>query len=187
MSQASLRMVRQPMAVAARSGRRLEERLGLRFPGVVAFLVGLVWRLPHNSRLRQAFLRRAATMGCEAANRGDFEAAFVVYDQHVELVSYPRFIELGFDGVYRGRGERIRFQQRWSAEWGDFQFAPEELIDLGDRRVFLRGRTVGSGLTSGAGFDSDWAVLLTFSEGRIVREQFFFDREEALEAIGLRE
>jgi ketosteroid isomerase-like protein len=187
MTQESVRMVRQPMAAATRSRRRLEERLGLRFPGVVAFLGGFVWRLPPHSRLRQAFLRRAATMGCEAANRGDFEATFVLYDQQVELVPDPRFIELGFDAVYRGRAERIRFQQRWSAEWGDFQFAPEELIDLGDGRVFMRGRTVGSGLTSGAGFDNNWAVLLTFSEARIVREQFFFDHAAALEAIGLRE
>jgi ketosteroid isomerase-like protein len=43
------------------------------------------------------------------------------------------------------------------------------------------------GLTSGAGFDNNWAVLLTFSEARIVREQFFFDHAAALEAIGLRE
>jgi ketosteroid isomerase-like protein len=187
MSEESVRMVRQPMAVATRSRRRVEERLGLRFPGIVAVVGGFVWRLPPHSRIRQAFLRRAATMGCEAANRGDFEATFVLYDEQIELVPDSRFVDLGFDGLYRGRGERIRFQQRWSAEWGDFQFAPEELIDLGDGRVFMCGRTVGSGLTSGAGFDSDWAVLLTFSEGRIVREQFFFDREEALEAIGLRE
>jgi len=187
MSQENVRIVRQPMAVALRSRRRLEERLGLRFPDLIAFVVGLVWRLPPYSRLRQAFLRHAATRGCEAANRGDFEATFVLYDQQVELVPDPRFVDLGFDGVYRGRAERIRFQQRWSAEWGDFQFAPEELIDLGDGRVFMRGRTVGSGLTSGAGFDNNWAVLLTFSEGRIVREQFFFDRVAALEAVGLRE
>lgn len=177
-------IVRQPMAVATRS-RRLEERLGLRFPGVMAFIDRLGWRLSPHSRLRQAFLRRAAEMGFAAVNRGDFEAAFVRYDPHVELVSDPRFVELGFDDVYRGRAERIRFQQRWSAEWGDFRFAPEELFDLGDGRVFVRGRTVGTGLTSGAGFDGDWAVLLSFSDGRIVREQFFFDRAEALEAAGL--
>ena len=103
------------------------------------------------------------------------------------LVPDPRFIELGFDRVYRGRAERIRFPQRCSAEWSNFQFAPEEVIDLGDGRLFMRGRPVGSGLTSGAGFDDNWAVLLTFSGGRIVREQFFFDREAALEAAGLRE
>jgi len=180
-------MARQPMAVAPRSRRRLEERLGLRFPDVIAFVVGLVWRLPPHSPLRQAFLRHAATMGCQAVNRGDFQATFVLYDQQVELVPDRRFVELGFDGVYRGRAERIRFQQRWSAEWGDFQFAPEELIDLGDGRVFIHGRTVGSGLTSGVGFDNNWAVLLTFSEGRIVREQFFFDHAAALEAAGLSE
>ena len=145
MSQENVRIVRQPMAVALRSRRRLEERLGLRFPDVIAFLVGLVWRLPPYSRLRQAFLRHAATMGCEAANRGDFEATFVLYDQQVELVPDPRFVDLGFDGVYRGRAERIRFQQRWSAESGYFQFAPEELIDLGDgSRRFPRADVISS-------------------------------------------
>jgi hypothetical protein len=80
------------------------------------------------------------------------------YDKQIELVSDPRLIGLGFDDVYRGRAERVRFQQRWVAEWGDFQFAPEELIDLGDGRVFVRGRIVGSGLSSGAGFDGDWGT-----------------------------
>ena len=175
------------MAVASRSRRRLVERLGLRLPAVVAFLFGLAWRLPLRSRLRRAVFRRAAELGFEAVNRGDFEAAFVLYDEQVELVSDSRFVQLGFDDVYRGRGERIRFQERWTAEWGDFQFAPEELIDLGDGRVFIHGRTVGSGRASGAGFDSDWAAILTFSDGRVVREQFFFDRAVALEAAGLRE
>jgi ketosteroid isomerase-like protein len=187
MSQQTPEVVRQPMAVATRSRRRLVERLGLRFPGAMAFLLGLGWRLPPYSRPRRALFRRAAQLGFEAVNRGDFEAAFVLYDQQVELVSDQRLVELGFDGVYRGRPERIRFQERWIAEWGDFQFAPEELIDLGDGRVFIHGRTVGSGRASGAGFDSDWAVLLTFSDGRVVREQFFFDRVAALEAAGLRE
>jgi ketosteroid isomerase-like protein len=187
MSQENVRMVRQPMAVATRSSRHLVERLGVRFPGAVAFVERLGWRLSPHSRLRQAFLRRGVELGLEAVNRGDFEAAFARYDPRVELVSDARFVELGFDGVYRGRAERIRFQQRWVAEWGDFRFAPEELIDLGDGRLFVHGRTVGSGLASGAGFESDWAVLLTFSDARIVREQFFFDRAQALEAAGLRE
>lgn len=72
-------------------------------------------------------------------------------------------------------------------EWGDFQLAPAELIDLGDGRVFVSGRIVASGLTSGAGFDGDWGVIFTFSNGRVVREQFFFNRAEALEAVRLSE
>jgi len=89
--------------------------------------------------------------------------------------------------VYRGRAERVRFQQRWVAEWGDFRFAPEELLYLRDDRVFVDGRIVGTGLSSGAGFNGDWAVLLTISDGRVVREQFFFDRADALEAVRLPE
>jgi ketosteroid isomerase-like protein len=179
--------VRQPLALDARSSRRLEERLGLLFPGVMAFLDRLLFRLPPRSRLRQAVLRRLIQQGHDALNRGDFEVAFARYDPHVELVSDSRFVGLGFDGVYHGRAERIRFQQRWVAEWGDFRFAPEELIDFGDGRLFVQGRIVGSGRSSGAGFDSDWAALLTVSGARVVREQFFFDRTAALEAAGLPE
>ena len=187
MSQDNVDPVRQPLTVASHSHRRLEQRVALRFPRGRTLLARLVWRLPLRSRLRRALLRRGMQVGLEALNRADFEAGYAFYDTQVELISDPRFVELGFDRVYRGRAERIRFQQRWTAEWGHFRFAPDELIDLGDGRVFVHGRTVGSGLTSGAGFDSDWAALLTFSDGRVVREQFFFDRAEAFEAVELRE
>jgi hypothetical protein len=90
MSQENVGMVRQPMAVATQSRRRLEERLGLRFPGVMAFLTRLLWRLPRRSRLRQAVLRRLVQLGHEALNRGDLEVAFARYDPHVELVSDSR-------------------------------------------------------------------------------------------------
>jgi hypothetical protein len=188
MSQENIEVVRQPVAVAPHSRRRLEQRLGLLFPSVLALVARLVLRLPPRSRLRQAAIRRAVQLGLEANNRGDFEAAFALYDPQVELITEPRLIELGFDRIYRGREERVRFQHRWAAEWGDFQFAPEELVDLGDRRVLVSGRIVGSGLSSGAGFDTYWAYLTTSSStGPVIREQFFFDRGEALEAAGLRE
>jgi ketosteroid isomerase-like protein len=70
---------------------------------------------------------------------------------------------------------------------GDFRFEPEELADLGDGRVVVIGRQKGSGLSSGAAFDTDWAVLITLSAGLVSREQFFFDRAEALAAAGLPE
>ena len=187
MSQEKVDPVRQPLTVASHSHRRLEQRIALRFPRWRKFLARLVWRLPPRSRLRRALLRRGMQVSLEAMNRADFEAAFAFHDTQVELISDPRPTALGFERVYRGREERIRFQKRWAAEWGDFQFAPGELVDFGDGRIFVSGRIVGSGLSSGAGFDSDWAVLLTFSAGQVVRDQFFFDRAAALEAVGLRE
>ena len=187
MSQENVEIARQSLTVAPHSRRRLEERLGLRFPGVLALVDRLVWRLPPRSRLRRAAFGRAARLALEAHNRGDFEAAVARYDSQVELISDSRLVQLGYDRVYRGRDERVRFQQRWVAEWGDFQFEPRELVYLGNDRAFMAGRIVGSGLSSGAAVDSDWAVIVTLGAGRVIREQFFFDHDAALEAAGLRE
>lgn len=82
---------------------------------------------------------------------------------------------------------RQRSKERtWQAELGESRFAPEELIDLADGQLLVIGRVQGSGLASGAGFDSDWALLLRLSDGLVVQEQVFFDRNEALETVALR-
>jgi hypothetical protein len=50
------------------------------------------------------------------------------------------------------------------------------------------GRIRSGGLSSGARIDSDFANLFTLSaRGRVIREQVYFDRAEALEAAGLPE
>jgi len=64
--------------------------------------------------------------------------------------------------------------------------ASSEVGNLGDRVVCV-GRVKGSGLSSGAAFESGWACLFTIRAGRVIREQPFFDRREALEAAGLSE
>src|SRR5712692_10321285 len=78
-------VVRQPIAVAAHSRRRVEERLGLRFPRALAFVAQMVLRLPQRSRLRQALVRRAVRLSFEATNRGDYEAVFMLYHPEVEM------------------------------------------------------------------------------------------------------
>jgi ketosteroid isomerase-like protein len=175
------------MAVKAHSRRRLEDHLALRFPRAVALVNRAVFRLPPRSRLRQAMVRRAVGLGLEAANRGDLEVAFALYDRDSESNFAPQLLELGFQPVYRGREARISAERRWTAELGDFRFEPEELTDLGDGRVMVVGRQKGSGLSSGAAFDTDWALLITLSAGLVIHEQFFFDREQAFAAAGLPE
>lgn len=178
-------VVRKPIALRDRSRRSLEERFYVRFPGVLALLIRLVFRLPATSKLRGALVARYAQLGFAALNRKDFEASFNVLDDDLEFVTPPRLVGLGFDPIFRGRSGRIEFQRRWMAEWGDMRFEPHETVDLGDRLLFL-GAVRGSGMSSGAGFESDnWAVLYDVMNGRIVRERPFFDRREALEAAGL--
>ena len=186
MSRENVEIVRQPVVIGAQSRRRLEERLAVRFPAALALVSRLVLRLPPRSRLRQALIRRSVRSGFEALNRGDYELPFAFYDPEGELITPPQLVGLGFDPLYHGRGQRIAFQRKWIAEWGEFRFEPKEIIDLGDR-VLLVGRIKGSGPSSGAAFDDQWANLLTVSAGRIVTERAFFDHAEALEAAGLSE
>jgi ketosteroid isomerase-like protein len=186
MSPENVEVVRQRVAVRPRSRRRLEERLGLRFPAVLALLSRAFWRLPPRSRLRRAIVRRVVQLAYEATNRGDYEAAFGLYDPDAELIVPPQFTTLGLDTRYRGRQDRIDFQRRWTAEWGEVRFEPEEVIDLGSH-VLVIARMTGSGLGSGVAVDNEWANLITFSAGRVIREQAFMDHGEAREAAGLRE
>jgi ketosteroid isomerase-like protein len=187
MPERSPEIVRQRLDGSKSSGApRLEERL-FRFPRILVFLIGLGQHLPPGSRLRKLLLRRAVEAGLAALNRGEPEKAFSVYHPtDSKLIVGERFRGLAIGGT-RGREARIRFQQAWNAEWGEFRFAPEELIDFGDRRGLVLGRIKGTGRSSGAGFDSEWAALFTVSGGWVVEEHAFWDRAEALEAAGLRE
>ena len=185
MSQESVQIVRRPVDLKGRPSRGLDERIYLLFPWVVTFVTRAVFRLPPRSRLRQAVLRRLAQTGFAATNRQDFASGFLLYHPDCEFVTPPNFVALGFDPVYHGRPARFEFQRSWSAEWGQVRFEPVEVVDLGDRLLFL-GHVEGSGASSGAAVESDWGVLFTLSAGRIVREQPFFDRQAAVEAAGLR-
>jgi ketosteroid isomerase-like protein len=185
MSQENVEVVRQPMSPTPRRDRGLQERLLLRFPRLFVLANRAVFMLPPKSGLRRRMLRRNVELGIAAVNRGDYNVAFASYAEQAEYVPPSAWVPVGV-GRTRGRAERISLESEWRAEWGDFAYAPEELYDLGDR-VLLTGRMKGSGNSSGAGFDIEWADLFHISGGRIAHDQVFFDRAEAFRAAGLSE
>jgi ketosteroid isomerase-like protein len=191
MPREDVEVVRQPVALASGSRRRLEERFALRSLRARAVLAGAMWRLylllPPRSRLRQAIVRHYMRLGVEALNRRDLEAAFMLYHPDAESIFDERLVALGFEPVYRGREARIEGQKRWIAEWGDERTEIEELIDLGHGRLLLLARNKGSGPSSGAAVDMKTAFLFTLAAGQVIREQLFLDRNAAFEAAGLQE
>jgi ketosteroid isomerase-like protein len=68
----------------------------------------------------------------------------------------------------------------------DFDQQTEDLIDVDDRVVVLV-RWVGRGKASGAQGEISMAMVWTVREQAITRIEFFLDRAQALEAVGLRE
>jgi hypothetical protein len=97
MSQENMEVVRKPLRVRERSRRTLDERLALRFPGVVAVTARLIARLRPGSDLRQALLRRGMRLGAEAYNRRDLNAVVVGW--------HPDFAFAGERGGFPG-GQR---------------------------------------------------------------------------------
>jgi ketosteroid isomerase-like protein len=67
----------------------------------------------------------------------------------------------------------------------DFDQQTEDLIDVDDKVVVLV-RWVGRGKASGAQGEISMAMVWTVREQAITRVEFFLDRAQALEAVGLR-
>jgi ketosteroid isomerase-like protein len=185
MSHENVGIQRQPIRLESSPRRHLDERLSLRFPRVRVALTRALFRLPARSRIRTVMLSRAVRLGVEASSGGDYDSAFSFYHPDAELVTPPEAVVVtNFPANVKGRRERVRLERMWRAEWGDFRYEPEELIDLQDQ-VLLLGRMVGSGPSSSAASESEWADLLTISKGQVVREEVFFNRADALTAVGL--
>jgi uncharacterized protein len=103
-------------------------------------------------------------------------------DPNVEWISDRRVGE----GPIAGRESVFEFFADRASMFGELEIEVEELLERGDRVLaFLRLR--GSGAASGAQFEIRIAHLWTLRDGRLVRGEGYGNRDEALEAAGLRE
>jgi len=89
----------------------------------------------------------------------------------------------GIKGVQSAGGTRRR-----DAVGSGYTVDPIELIDAGDQVVAVAQVTGVGAVSQIAMEDRDqFAFLFTFKNGRAVREQAFRNREDALDAAGLRD
>jgi ketosteroid isomerase-like protein len=78
------------------------------------------------------------------------------------------------------------FEDSW-APWERGGANAEEVRDLGDGRVLVRGDWGGVGIASGAETYMDLSTLYTVRDDQISKVEYYFDRAKALEAAGLQE
>jgi ketosteroid isomerase-like protein len=89
-------------------------------------------------------------------------------------------------GTYRGHDE-IRTLLRLMAEtYAEFRYEADELVDRGDSILAL-GRIRVRGAQSGATGTQTGALVMGVRDGMLVSYRAYLSREEALEAVGLRE
>ena len=119
----------------------------------------------------------------QAFNRGDWDAVY--RDQHpdVKLTTPRRGLNAG---IFRGREEGQGYWEDWFEPYEEVTAEPLEFYESGDQLVvFVKTRLRPMG--SRAEVEVQAGHLWTIRDGAVVSMQVFPEREEALEAAGLRE
>ena len=121
----------------------------------------------------------------EAFNARDLDRHYVeFFDREVE---WRTSVEDPDAATHRGLQAYKRYVERWLESFEGLHADVEEYIDAGDDRVFTWNRYAGRGRESGVPADWYLAIIFTIRDGKIVRAEEYFDRAEALEAVGLAE
>jgi ketosteroid isomerase-like protein len=122
--------------------------------------------------------------GFDAFNRGDYETWIARYAEDTEFLDLA---ETPDTGVFRGHAGIRAWLAKLQEAWGEgFRFEPVSFTQ-GDRVVVVDTRAKGIGEGSGVPIEMDVHIVLRFQDQKIVWSQGFIDRDEALEAAGLRE
>jgi ketosteroid isomerase-like protein len=114
-------------------------------------------------------------------NRGELDAAAEFWDDDVVLRTGEGWPER----VFYGKDEVRSFWEGYAETMGHDSVI-EELIDAGGS-VVMRARAHVSGNQSGIEGDLVSSMVVTVRKGKAVLMEFFWDHQEALEAVGLRE
>ena len=128
-------------------------------------------------RLWERFSRGAAL------GRAGVGISDVGWHPDVAYVEDPRWPG---SGVYRGlEAIQARFEE-YLEIFGAIEVTLHEVVDLRDVVVIVFGSR-GESIQTGLPFEHEWAYVWTFRDGRVVEWRAYFEKDEVLEAVGLRE
>jgi len=125
----------------------------------------------------------------DAHQLGDFATVFAAYDPAIEWrTGDARTAQWSdFEPVYHGHEGVRTFWRTWFAAWETVAFEYEEFIDAGDQVLSILSQRM-RGRTSGVELEwNSYAQVWTIRDGKVIRVEFFANRDEALEATGLSE
>jgi ketosteroid isomerase-like protein len=107
------------------------------------------------------------------------------YDPEIEYVITR---DLPEPGTYHGyEGMERGFRSSWLDSWRNLRIEAEEFRAASEGRIVVLIRQTGIGKTSGVKVEAHGAMVWTFRGGKVVRLAIHENREEALQAAGLRE
>ena len=117
-------------------------------------------------------------------NERDLDAFMECFDADAELITDPSWIEAG---PFTGRAAIRKWMEGLAEPWnGGDKLVLQELFEVGDAVVLRFHWEVGGGM-SGLAMTLDATAVNVMKDGRIARQQYFFDPAEARKAVGLEE
>jgi uncharacterized protein len=121
--------------------------------------------------------------GWEAFESGDLSGLLDTMSD--EVVSR----RIGLDAAtatYHGKEGYLELTADWNEGFAEWSATAEEFIDAGDC-VVVRNRQIARGEASGVPVESDFWFVYMVDQGKIVRQDMYASKAQALEAAGLRE
>ena len=116
--------------------------------------------------------------------RGDFSAWLRSFRPDVLMSAYTPG-----QGVVttRGRDRVLEYVAEFASQWDPYRVEVDEVVSLGDDTVLVSGRQIGVGRGSGIEVSDVAFVVNRLHDGQVAAVHWRIDRDEALEAVGLRE
>jgi ketosteroid isomerase-like protein len=108
------------------------------------------------------------------------EPHWEAFDEEVEIQDHDTMDQ----GEYRGHAGLVRWLEDWAAAWSEFSMEPEEFLDVGEH-VVMFVRMKATGVSSGLALERQDAMVFAVRNGKVVRVDYYNNRTEALEAVGL--
>ena len=122
--------------------------------------------------------------GLEAFNRGDLDR--VSHLHHAEI-EWKTSTEDPDAATHCGRGAVRRYFEQWMESFLGLHAEFDECFAVSDDVVFTTYHFIGTGTASGVDMDWRLSVVYTYRDGTVIRAEEYFDRTEALQAVGLSE
>jgi ketosteroid isomerase-like protein len=114
---------------------------------------------------------------------GNFRAGFDLYDREAVFVQGPGFPE---SGAYHGREGIREYMRAFLETWTRLTIEADDFLDAGDT-VVVEVIQRGAGRESAAPGEFRYFQVWSFRGRKVIRLEVVRNREDALEAAGLRE
>jgi hypothetical protein len=110
------------------------------------------------------------------------EPEWSVLDEDVEIYDH----DILDAGDYRGHSGFGRWLEDWASAWSEFSMDPKEYLDVGNTViVVLQMKATGAG--SSITVEREDAMVCKMRGQKVVRVDYYNNREQALKAVGLEE